>query len=354
MRTEPDILSLAKAKEAQVARESKRGVILQSGALGDCILTLPLAKLMKRTLKLGGIDIIGHAEYVGMLPGRSCVDSIRSIESTDLHRLFVETAKFDLDDRDPLISTFSDYAWIVTFLGEADGNFERNLIFTAHCTHSAEICTLSMKPPEGSRQHVTQYYAQQFVEYSALPATKAKSRSTDVLIRATKADRAAGRGLLAQEGINSNRRVVVLHPGSGGRHKCWHIENFIRIAENLGAMRFEVLFLLGPAEMERLAYADTARLRSTAHCVANLPLSRVVALLSCAYGFVGNDSGVTHLAAGMGRRTIALFGPTDPVQYAPVGPALKLLHNPSEQFAHKPDPDLQKVVLDTLDAWLRS
>jgi lipopolysaccharide heptosyltransferase III len=46
------------------------------------------------------------------------------------------------------------------------------------------------------------------------------------------------------------------------------------------------------------------------------------ALLSRAGLFVGNDSGVTHLAAAAGAPTVALFGPTDPAQWAPVGPAV--------------------------------
>ena len=354
MRTPQDILSLVQAKDAQAARESQRAVILQPGALGDCILTLPLARLMKRTLKLGGVDIIGHAEYIGFLPGRSCVDSIRSIDSTDLHRLFAEAAQFDLEDPDPLISTFADYAWIVTFLGDAGSDFERNLIFTANCSHSAEVCALSMKLPEGTRQHVAEYYARQFVDHAGLPPAKARVPSRNALIRPTRMDRSMGREWLRQEGIDSSRMLVVLHPGSGGRHKCWHIENFTGLAESLCSMGFEVLFLLGPAEMERLSNADMSRLRNTAGCATNLPLAQVITLLSCAHAFVGNDSGVTHLAASMGLRTIALFGPTDPAQYAPIGPALKVFHDPHERFANEPCSDLQKAVLDTLKGFAKS
>ena len=88
MQTNNDILSLLEAKGAQVARETQRGVILQPGALGDCILTLPLVKMMKEALCLGGVDIIGHSDYIGIFPGRSCVDGVRSLDSADLHKLF--------------------------------------------------------------------------------------------------------------------------------------------------------------------------------------------------------------------------------------------------------------------------
>lgn len=69
---------------------------MQPGAIGDCILTLSLAEFMKDCLQLGGIDILGHTEYIGILPGRTCIDSVRSMDSMNLHRLFVETSVFDL------------------------------------------------------------------------------------------------------------------------------------------------------------------------------------------------------------------------------------------------------------------
>jgi heptosyltransferase-2 len=54
----------------------------------------------------------------------------------------------------------------------------------------------------------------------------------------------------------------------------------------------------------------------------DLPLPVLAALLSFYRGFVGNDSGVTHLAAAVKARTIALFGPTDPSVWAPRGPSV--------------------------------
>ncbi len=110
----------------------------------------------------------------------------------------------------------------------------------------------------------------------------------------------------------------------------------------------EVLFLLGPAEMERLESKDRARLSGLAPCAAHLPLSQVVDLLACSDAVVGNDSGVTHLAAGMGLRTFALFGPTDPAQYRPIGPALTVLQDPSERFTREPNPDLQRAIVEDI------
>ncbi|MEE9264659.1 MAG: glycosyltransferase family 9 protein, partial [Vicinamibacteria bacterium] len=48
-------------------------------------------------------------------------------------------------------------------------------------------------------------------------------------------------------------------------------------------------------------------------------------VLSQAGVYVGNDSGVSHLAAASGAPTIALFGPTDPSMWAPLGPQVEIL-----------------------------
>lgn len=348
MQTNQDILSLLEAKGAQVARETQRGVILQPGALGDCILTLPLVKTMKDALGLGGVDMIGHTDYIGMLPERSCVNGVRSMDSAELHRLFVDPSTFDLADGDPLINVFADYSWIVSFLGEPHSNFEQNLIFTTNCSHSAEIITLPIKPPLGMARHIAEFYIEQFVAESGLPAAQVKAAANDVLIRVTEGDRDGGVELLDRNGIELSRKLIVMHPGSGGREKCWHLENFVSVARELRSRDYEVLFLLGPTEEERLAPSDKARMQNTAECVGHLSLTQVVGVLSGADAFVGNDSGVTHLAAAMGLRTFAVFGPTDPALYRPLGRAVTVFRDTESTFSQRPSASFEKVVLEAL------
>jgi ADP-heptose:LPS heptosyltransferase len=59
----------------------------------------------------------------------------------------------------------------------------------------------------------------------------------------------------------------------------------------------------------------------------NLLLPEVVRLVRHSRGFIGNDSGITHLAAYFGCPTIALFGPTDPAIWGPVGKRVRILFN---------------------------
>ncbi len=379
-RQEDNILSLLKEKSDEAQRGAQRGIILQSGAIGDCILTLPLAEFMKDCVGLGGVDILGHSDYIGILPGRSCIDGIRSIDSVDLHRLFTDTKTFDLADGDPLINTFADYAWIVTFLGEPDSDFEQNLIFTANCSRSAEVITLSMKPTEklstpstslpstalgtGRTGHITDFYVEQFIAQCGLslrvrrvrPFDAAQGRQTrhkrvrrsDCLIKVTKSDINSGRELLEETGVDSSEKVVVIQPGSGGAHKRCHIDNFLAVAKELAAGGTRAIFLSGPVESEQFSDEVKKSMASVAKCLTDLSLTEVVGLLSCADGFVGNDSGITHLAAAMGVKTISVFGPTDPAVYGPIGPAVTVLTSPVETFAKEPSEKLQQKILKVL------
>jgi ADP-heptose:LPS heptosyltransferase len=369
MQENDNILNLLKEEEAKAARQALRGVILQPGAIGDCILTLPLAEFMKDCLGLGGVDILSHTEYTGIFPGRTCVDSIRSIDSVDLHRLFVETNTFDLVDGDTLINVFGDYAWIVTFLGEPDSNFEQNLIFTANCSTSGEVITLSMKPSKKSSTHITDFYIQQFIAQSGLSLESQIVQKTKSLIKATKADINRGRELLkaplpafaGKQG--GSEKLVVIQPGSGSSHKCCHLDNFLAVAEELVSKDIQVIFLLGPAEVERFSDTAIKKITGAAKCLTDLSLTQVLELLSCVDAFLGNDSGITHLAAALGVKTIAVFGPTNPDLYSPIGPAVTVvasndLASPAEagfakagaDFAKKPSAKLQKELLEALMA----
>jgi len=329
-----NIIDELRKKLAQLAHKGQRGVILQPGALGDCILTVPLAMLMKQTVCGGGVDIIGRTEYIGILPGRSCIDGVKSLETIGLHRLFVGENEFSLADPDPLIMTFAEWTWITTFLGEVNSDFEQNLIFTANCSHSAEIMTLAMKPKEGFNGHISEFYKVQFTEQSGITSPEDKKVTKTPFIKATQADIITGKEILAENGIIPGRKPIVIQPGSGGAHKCWHLDNFLSVAKILKDEGADVLFLLGPAETERFNEENMAKIVMSAPRLTCPPLADVVSVLSNAAGYLGNDSGITHLAAAMGVRSVAVFGPTDPVIYAPLGPEVTVLQSREEDFAN--------------------
>lgn len=123
--------------------------------------------------------------------------------------------------------------------------------------------------------------------------------------------------------LEPKRPLLALHPGSGSPSKNW--EGMCELAQWwMFATGGTAVILLGPAEVER-----GWRRPDGSPAVVAQPLDRLAALLERADVYVGNDSGVTHLAGLVGTPGVALFGPTDPEVWGPLGGRIRVLAAPS-------------------------
>jgi heptosyltransferase-2 len=118
---------------------------------------------------------------------------------------------------------------------------------------------------------------------------------------------------------------VAVHPGSGSPAKTWPADRFATVARQLAAGH-SWLLVLGPAE------ADVPTVEG-ALLARDWPVRTLGAALSRAGLYLGNDSGVSHLAAASGAPTLALFGPTDNALWSPVGPRVATLRAASGLMA---------------------
>ena len=141
-------------------------------------------------------------------------------------------------------------------------------------------------------------------------------------------DRFAGEFWTARPG---NLRVAV-HPGASGARKRWPAQKFARLGRSLSRDPNRRLLLLeGPLDSDVVneVRAGLAEDSPRWEPVRIQNLARLAAVLSRCQLYIGNDSGITHLAAALGVRTIALFLETDPRVWAPRGPRVQLLRRPS-------------------------
>lgn len=344
-----DILDMVRRAENEAQRLSARALIIQPGAIGDCILTLPLAEFLKTNLGIGSILMLGKSHYIDYFPGRTCIDGIKDIDSVDLHRLFVKSGNFELQDDDPLISAFAGYTQIITFLGDAGSDFEDNLIFTAYCSNPAEVTMLPLKPLADFTGHVTDFYIDSFIAAQSLESPPAGRDLKKTYITAGKSDLISGKKILETAGVKAGKNVAIIHPGSGGTSKCWHIDNFYMIAEQLCDEDIKVVFLLGPAEMERFNTKTIDALGAIAPVFCELSLAEAFQVVSCANCVIGNDSGIAQMAAAAGVPTIACFGPTDPAKYGPVGPHVQTVRlQPCDFDVPSPD-NAQEVAKQAIE-----
>ena len=126
---------------------------------------------------------------------------------------------------------------------------------------------------------------------------------------------------------------MAVAPGSGSRRKNWPLGHYYEVSRALGwEYGLRVAWLAGPAEGEMLPYLGPLAKAQGQLLLANRPLARVARVLSCCRFYIGNDSGLTHLAAALaGPEVLALFGPTDPQVWAPLGPHVRTLRAPYPQ-----------------------
>jgi heptosyltransferase III len=113
------------------------------------------------------------------------------------------------------------------------------------------------------------------------------------------------------ESVPSNEGFVVIHPFSGSSRKNWPLKRYRELAERLAA-QLPVRWCAGPDEpLEGAIRFDD--------------LYELACWISSATVYLGNDSGISHLAAAVGAPVIALFGPTDPRVWGPRGPSVRVV-----------------------------
>jgi len=341
-------------------KTEKRALIIQPGAVGDGILTIPLARLLRQYAGFDNVDIMGHPEKLAFLTGRTELDEVISLESVPLHRLFTDSNSFEIAEGDELIELLRPYDVIISFLGDAQGHFEKNVIFTAAFTHTADVIMLPIRPPADYPGHAARFFLQQCVN-EILPGIihdnqspadifgriygrggakkyhqnqlKSQISVTDYatkapLIRTTNTEIAAGRAIFHSFCIDSDSPII-LHPGSGGAHKCWPLNQFQSLADMLRRSEYQPVFLLGPVELDTWPPHLLQELNCRNYTVLkDLSLEQVIQILSCSSGYVGNDSGITHLAGAVGIPAVAIFGPSNPRQWQPLGQRVKIAHKP--------------------------
>ena len=126
--------------------------------------------------------------------------------------------------------------------------------------------------------------------------------------------------------LPEGRAWLVLGPTANWHRKVWPAEGFAELALRLtapgGALPGAGIAILGgPGDQERsMATPVLTALPQALDLVGKLALPEVAAVLARAAMFIGNDSGLMHLAAAAGAPTLGLFGPTPSDEYGPAGP----------------------------------
>jgi lipopolysaccharide heptosyltransferase II len=130
------------------------------------------------------------------------------------------------------------------------------------------------------------------------------------------------------------KTLLALGPGANFAGKIWPAENFIALANRL-QRHFDAVVLLGNQQEKSITHGIASRLNlPVIDCVGKTDLLTAAAILEQVRVFVGNDSGLGHLAAAVDTPTMTVFGVGQPWRYRPWGGAAQWLQDPALEIAN--------------------
>ena len=293
----------------------KRVLVIRSGAVGDLILTLPVLSALKKRYSGLSIDMMGDPVRLSLLKHSGFVDGVLPVDDRKLTPLFAPDAvpadgSVPRKPPDHLIRRLRSYDLILSYLPDPDGVFAENLRRFA----SGPVLTGPSRPLDGRRIHMTRVLLDALKPLGI--GTSVDPPRVDVPSRATPDD--------VWE-LEKEQRLVAIHPGSGGAEKCWPAENYGALIDQLAESGFRPMITFGPADdLVRRRLLPWIETRDVL-VFEGRSLVEVAALYARCRAMIGNDSGMTHLAAAAGTPVIALFGPTDPAVWGPRGKDVRIL-----------------------------
>jgi ADP-heptose:LPS heptosyltransferase len=293
-------------------------IVMRPGALGDALLAVPALAALRATWPTAHLTVIARPDVLPLLAASELADVTYPFDLPAWASLWS-----DAGTPDPLlVEALAGADALVAWLGDADGTLQRN----AATLGVARVILAPGRPPvSGATEHAALYLLQTLARLGVQRVAETPGQLAAHLspLRTSQAASTAAERRWDALGL-AGGAVVALHPGSGGARKCWPPANFAALAGALAARGRVPLVIEGPADAETvrelLAAAD-ARLS----VLRDVAVEELAALLARCVAYVGNDSGVTHLAALTGCPTLALFGPSDPAVWSPVGRRVRVL-----------------------------
>jgi heptosyltransferase-2 len=292
--------------QQSTARSIRRVLVIFPGALGDLMCLMPALAAISRRHPGASVELMARFELARLAAGRTVVARGHSIDAREVGELFTE-AGADSDETSVNSNArrfFADFDRIYSFFASDDRRFRARLAAAT----DGHVSFHPFRP--GAEGHVSAAYLRATeieIDETALPVYPRLEPTPDDLA-------AAARAIVQSKCGSSN--LIVIFPGSGSPGKNWPAEKFVVLASKLSlstSNRSRVAVILGPAEIS----LEPIFRESGVPVLKHLDLPTVAAIARVASAFVGNDSGVSHLAAAAGASGVVIFGPTDPARWGP-------------------------------------
>jgi heptosyltransferase-2 len=299
----------------------KRLVILAPNWLGDAVMALPAIADVRRAAADAHITVAARpavAPLFALVPGVNATIVLKRRASvgrvSTWAGLGVELADQDFDTA--LLLPNSMHA---SLLASRAGIPER---WGYRSSWRGTLLTRAIDPP--SRVHQVEYY-QRLVH-----ALGFQNGTNEPRVVVPDDARSAGARMLAEAGWSEGTPLVAVAPGAAyGGAKRWPPRSFAEVADALAADGVQSVLIGSAADAQtgREMLEHVTRRDGVLNLIGRTDLSTLAGVLATCRALITNDSGAMHLAAAIGIRVTAVFGPTDERATRPIGDAHAILVN---------------------------
>ena len=274
----------------------KSVLLFRLGGLGDLLVAFPSICLIRKNLSPCSITLVCREKYGLVLKETGIVDNLVSEGDANLAPLFAGSVHLD----EGLVRWLEGFSLIFGWVQKMSSlQIEKSFPF-----QNRKKCRFFVSDPTYPSQ-IGKYFFDKTAEFLSRNITMCFNECS--ILPLSSEQKQDGLGLLGKRALKEGEKFVVVHPGSGSRGKCWPIRNFIEIIIQLSQKGIRGVLVTGMAEERMESFIEKAQLPEDWTWLRNPPLLRLAGLLQSADLYLGNDSGVTHLAAACGRKVVALF-----------------------------------------------
>ncbi len=294
--------------DSKKAAEVQSILVLHQGALGDFIVALPTLEALRKAFPGTKSVIMGYPRILELGHERFYADNVFSVDQKGMASFFNRDGNLDYT----LSEFFKTFGLIVVFGKNGEGTVIGNL----RRVGQGRIFSINSFPPWDEKVHIIDHLLKQFDRYGIPPS------GPNPRLYLKKPDREWGRNFWESRGVSPEERskAFILHPGSGSKKKTWPLDRFLTLARTLqDRLRSKVLIVSGPAEGPEIGKAFETTGPNAPVVAKGLTLLQLASVMDGCRFFVGNDSGISHMAAALGIPTLTIFGPTDPSVWSPRG-----------------------------------
>lgn len=286
-----------------------RILVIRGGAIGDFILTLPVLQAIKAHLPGNDLEVLGYPRIAQLAVAGGLAARVQSIESRAVAGFFARNGRLD----EAMQDYFSEFDLIISFLYDPDEIFQQNV---KRCT-AGQFIAGPHRPDETQPVHAAACFLKPLERLAIFDAEQFPRLS----IERTTNGPASHLKLALATGA-----WLALHPGSGSEKKNWPEPNWRRLVGSLiGESRLNLLIVGGESEGARLDRLAAGLPADRVAIARSLPLAELAQLLALSKGFVGHDSGISHLAAAVGSPGLLLWGETNADIWRPPSLRFELL-----------------------------